>query len=64
MTRDNEREHAFLKRGGKFFRRNELWRDTIDKRLARVVESELIVKNFAEVKYAPAVYQDLDTTDA
>lgn len=49
-----EREHAFLKRGEEFFRKNELWRDTIDKRISRVVKSELVVKNFAEVKYVPA----------
>lgn len=52
-----EREHAFLKQGEKYFRKNELWRDTIDKRLSRVVKSELIVKNFAEVKYVPTPAQ-------
>lgn len=53
-----EREHAFLKQGDKFFRRNELWRDVIDKRASRVLRSEPIVKNFAEVKYVPAGFQD------
>lgn len=52
-----EREHAFLRREGKYFRKNELWRDTIDKRASRVVHTECVVKNFAEVKYVPAIFQ-------
>lgn len=53
-----EKEHAFLKREGKFFRKNELWRNKIDKRRARGVDTELIVRNFAEVKYVPAEFAD------
>lgn len=51
-----EREHAFLKLGEKYFRKNELWRDVIDKHASRVLRSELVVKNFAEVKYVPACF--------
>lgn len=48
----HERNHRFLARGGKNFRENEIWRETIDRRTGNRVAEELIVKNFAEVKYA------------
>ncbi|RAW00981.1 VanW family protein [Pseudochryseolinea flava] len=54
-----EKDHAFLKIDGKFFRKNEIWRDKILKfESGRVVESELITKNFARVTYTPAQYED------
>ena len=43
--------------GGSTFRQNELWRDTIDKRASRVVHTGVWKKNFAEVKYVPAIFQ-------
>lgn len=47
-----EREHAFVFQQGKYFRKNEIWRNTCDKKQqGRIVKTELIGKNFAEVKY-------------
>lgn len=46
-----EKEHRFLHLDGKNFRENEIWRDVIDKRTGDTVSSEMLVKNFAEVKY-------------
>jgi vancomycin resistance protein VanW len=47
-----ERNHRFLAQGDKNFRENEIWRETIDRRTGNRVAEELIVRNFAEVKYA------------
>lgn len=46
-----EREHLFYKKGGKNFRRNEIWRRTIDKRTGDLLKEELLLKNNSEVKY-------------
>lgn len=46
-----EKNHRFFARGGKNYRENEIWRETIDRRTGNRVGDELIVKNFAEVKY-------------
>ncbi len=55
-----EKEHAFLKIEDEFYRRNEIWRE---KQLkfegGRVVEEELISKNFARVAYIPENYIDM-----
>lgn len=49
-----EREHRFLKQEGKYYRANEIWRKRIDKfRAGKVLEEELVCRNFAEVKYVP-----------
>lgn len=48
-----ERNHAFLKIGGHFYRTNEIWRKKTRK-LQSIPESEtLITRNFALLKYAP-----------
>lgn len=47
----HEKEHAFLRRGKKTFRTNELWRRVIDRRTGNTVAEEFLMKNFSEVKY-------------
>ncbi|MCM3357327.1 VanW family protein [Psychrobacillus sp. MER TA 171] len=46
-----ERKHQFLKRDGKNYRQNEIWRKTIDKRTGQMIKEELLIHNFSEVKY-------------
>lgn len=48
-----EREHRFIRRGDMYYRQNEIWRDRIDKVSGKVIDTELVTKNFAEVKYVP-----------
>ncbi|MHB1278564.1 MAG: VanW family protein [Bacteroidia bacterium] len=49
-----EKDHAFVKEGDHFFRKNEIWREKILKfKGGEVVEQELITKNFARVTYVP-----------
>lgn len=47
----------FLEYDGQFFRRNEIWRDVIDRRTGNIVGSELLKKNCALVKYLPAKHR-------
>ena len=52
-----EKEHQFLKIDGQYFRRNEIWRNKILKfEGGKIVETELIMKNFARVTYEPENY--------
>lgn len=46
-----EKNHRFLQENGKNFRENEIWREVVDRRTGNRVAEEMIVKNFAEVKY-------------
>ncbi|EHQ88944.1 VanW family protein [Desulfosporosinus youngiae] len=56
-----EKNHQFLKIGNKYFRKNELWRNKIIRRKSgEILETELVTKNFAEVKYVPDVYKQTD----
>lgn len=49
-----EKDHQFLKIDGLFFRKNEIWREKILKfQGGKVIETELITKNFARVTYEP-----------
>lgn len=49
-----EKDHQFLKIDGQFYRKNEIWRNKIMKyESGRVVDTELITKNFARVTYTP-----------
>lgn len=50
-----ESEHRFTQVEGKYYRSNQLWRQVIDKKKARVVRQEFLVKNHAEVKYVPSL---------
>lgn len=52
-----ERNHQFLHRDGKNYRKNEIWRKTIDKATGQMIKEELLIKNFSEVKY-PIPYVD------
>jgi vancomycin resistance protein VanW len=52
-----EKEHQFLKIGEQFYRKNEIWRHKILKfQSGKVVETELVTKNFARVTYTPEEY--------
>lgn len=46
-----EKEHRFLRRDGRNFRENEIWREMRDRRTGNLAGEEILVKNFAEVKY-------------
>lgn len=52
-----EKEHQFLKINNDFFRKNEIWRHKILKfQSGKVIETELVTKNFARVTYTPENY--------
>jgi vancomycin resistance protein VanW len=52
-----EKDHQFMKIDGQFFRKNEIWREKILKfQGGKVVETELLTKNFARVTYEPEVF--------
>lgn len=48
------REEQFLRREGQVFRRNQIWRRTIDRRTGDQVGEELVKSNCALVVYEPA----------
>ncbi|MFZ5552596.1 MAG: VanW family protein [Bacteroidota bacterium] len=49
-----EKEHRFLNKNEKYYRQNEIWRKKILKfKAGKEISDELVVKNFAEVKYIP-----------
>ncbi|MEO5714995.1 MAG: VanW family protein [Luteolibacter sp.] len=55
-----ERNHAFLKIGGRFYRTNEIWRKKTRK-CESIPESEtLITRNFALLKYEPEEFLTVD----
>jgi vancomycin resistance protein VanW len=59
-----ERDHQFLKINSVFFRKNEIWRHKILKfQSGKVIETELITKNFARVTYVPDRYIELESND-
>jgi len=52
-----EKAHQFLKIDNQFYRKNEIWRHKILKfQSGKVVETELVTKNFARVTYTPESY--------
>ena len=52
-----EKEHQFLKKNGQFYRKNEIWRNKILKfQSGKIVDTELLTKNFARVTYTPENY--------
>ncbi len=54
-----EKEHQFLKVGGQFYRKNEIWRDKLLKfESGKIVATELITKNFSRVTYTPEVFAE------
>lgn len=46
-----EKNHQFVQKDGKNYRENEIWREIIDRRTGNRTDEEILVKNFAEVKY-------------
>jgi len=50
-----EKNHQFLKIDGRYYRKNEIWREKVLKVSGKktIVESELVTKNFARVMYVP-----------
>lgn len=55
-----EKDHQFLKIRNKYFRKNEIWRKIISRKSGEILETELVTKNFAEVKYVPDAYEQTD----
>ena len=58
------RDEQFLRRGGQVFRRNQIWRRTIDRRTGNQMGEELVKSNCALVVYEPGPEVpviDLDT---
>lgn len=54
-----EKEHQFLQIDGQFYRKNEIWRNKILKfESGKIIDTELITKNFARVTYTPDNYID------
>jgi vancomycin resistance protein VanW len=52
-----EKNHHFLKRDDMYFRSNEIWRTKNAKfQSGRLLEEELMFKNFGKVKYVPKEY--------
>lgn len=47
-----ERNHRFLRQGGRHYRENEIWRSVVDTRTGDTVRVEMLMHNFSEVKYA------------
>lgn len=48
-----EKDHLFIQKEGKFYRKNEIWRKVIDRKTGNKVSEQLAIKNFCEVKYRP-----------
>ncbi len=46
-----EKNHRFVQENERNFRENEIWRAIIDRKTGNKVNEELLVKNYAEVKY-------------
>ncbi|MEO5647622.1 MAG: VanW family protein [Chitinophagaceae bacterium] len=57
-----EREHEFLKIEDTYYRKNEIWRHKILKfEGGKVVDSDLITKNFARVTYVPENFSKIES---
>lgn len=60
-----EREHQFLKIDGQYYRKNEIWREKILKfESGKVIDTELLTKNFARVTYVPENYIEASCSSA
>ncbi|MFA6542282.1 MAG: VanW family protein [Bacteroidota bacterium] len=53
-----ERNGEFIEKEGEHFRKNEIWRKKMVRRGGIFVADELIVKNFARVKYIPEQFKN------
>ena len=55
-----EQDHKFLKIGDEFFRKNEIWRNKTSKfESGKILETELLIKNFSKVKYIPEFFEEI-----
>lgn len=54
-----EKKSEFIEKDGNYFRSNEIWRTKMLIRGGQRLSEELIVKNFARVKYIPEQYKKL-----
>lgn len=54
------RNEQFLKKNGEHFRRNEIWRERIDRRTGNRIGEELVKRNCALVKYMPQGVEVID----
>lgn len=53
-----EKNHKFLKINDKYYRQNEIWRNEIAKfESGKILNTELVTKNFALVKYVPEEFK-------
>lgn len=46
--------------GNKHYRKNEIWRKVFDKNTGNLLEKQLMIKNYAEVKYTPLELKDIN----
>lgn len=54
-----EKNHEFLKIGDEFYRTNEIWRNKLIRgRSGEILETELLTRNFAKVKYIPDNFRE------
>ena len=53
-----EERHRFLKRGGEFFRSNEIWRRVMERKTGRHLRDEKVKENFVRVMYVPEVWEE------
>ena len=58
--RIKEKNHAFLKIDGRFYRTNEIWQYRRIKTRSEIIGEKMITKNFALVKYAPKEFIEVD----
>lgn len=54
------RGEEFLRLGAEYFRRNEIWREVVDRRTGNIAGEEMLRRNCALVKYVPT---GVDVTD-
>jgi vancomycin resistance protein VanW len=47
-----EKNHRFVRQNEKNYRQNEIWRRVVDRRSGNLKREELLVSNFALVKYS------------
>lgn len=53
-----EEKHRFLRRGGEFFRTNEIWRRVMERKTGRHLRDEKIKENFVRVMYVPEAWEE------
>jgi vancomycin resistance protein VanW len=51
-----EKNHRFIRRGGIFYRANEIWRHVMERKTGRSLRDEPVKSNFVRVMYEPETY--------